>query len=139
MDIRSYNRAVLVDKKVHDLINRGITKKVIVFVFYSPVSIGESVPIQFPFCGQVRKVTASCRVAGSEGTLIKVQKISRIDFENSEDTWVDVTAFLLAGGSKAYEKDITGIGVINGDYFKVTILQASVDIEDMTIEVIVEI
>lgn len=81
----------------------GISEtKTICFQYFQDLTNTDKLIIAFPYNGIITDVLASCSVVGTNDTEIKVEKISKDDFENSIDNWNNIfsTNMIIRTGKK---------------------------------------
>lgn len=136
-----------------DLLCRGVVRqparedKVIVFAMPGSLAAGvQPLEIRFPFNGSILNLYASCRIPGSEPTVIHIEKISQDDFDGTSVSpvgWVFVGEMILGAGDKSVFTPPTPVldvtEVNKNDHFRVRLVEVGAGIRDLTVEITITI
>lgn len=136
-----------------DILSRGVVRqpspdnKVIVFAMPGSMAAGiQPLEIRFPFSGSILEMYASCRMPGTEQTVIHVEKISQDDYDGTSATpigWVFVGEMVLEADDKSVHTPPTPVmgvtEVDKNDHFRIVVAEAGVGIRDLTVEITIEI
>lgn len=139
MDIISYNKAVLNERYIYGLVQRGITKKVVVFHLTGMIKPGDQpLNVTFPFNGAMEEITVLCNNPGETDTTIVVQKTSRQNFLASGE-WENLYTFSVEGGKKGINLKITPIPIIQGEVLRISIPEVGEGLQDVLVQLIISI
>lgn len=137
-DVRSYNKAALLDRRVGRLANRVMT-----FINPKPQKTGvQKTEVQFPFDGTIHRIMASCMTVGSTDTVLQIEKASQADHDADVQLWVPIVqdGITIPAGdfSNASGYAIALPTVDAGDFFRVRLLSLGTGLDGLTVEVTVQ-
>lgn len=128
-----------------DSIERRAESKTMVFVLNKVKNGVAKMDIRFPYEGMITEVYASCSTAGSEATLVDIEKCSQEQLDTSP-SWTSIlgSGLTIAGGvhssyasTSPYDLQIADVHA--NDHFRIRIIQAGAGIEGLTVELVIQV
>jgi len=140
--IRAFDRA----QEAFNLAKKqAVQEKVITFVMLKPKAGPYPLEIRFDYPGRISRVYASCTSAGSDQTVMQLEKCSQSDYDTTP-VWTNVFASDLvldanerstATSSSPYV--LADDQVNEGDHFRISFAEVGGGIGTVTVNVAVEI